>query len=124
MSEQIVKVPDETHPITIERNHRRVIVVAAGKVIADSERALTLREAGCPSVFYIPRRDVAMATLQRSTTGSYCPYKGEAIHYGIRDEGRPSADVAWLYDAPYWAVAELENHLAFNPTGVDRIEVR
>ncbi len=124
MIEQTIKVPDEEHPISIERKHERVVVVAKGKVIADTERALTLREADYPSVLYIPRRDVAMGTLRRSKTASYCPYKGEASHYRIGDDGQPDADVAWTYDVPYWAVAELENHLAFNPTHVDRIEVR
>jgi uncharacterized protein (DUF427 family) len=123
MNEQSIKVPDEGHPITIERNPRRVVVFARGKVIADTERALTLREADCPSVLYIPRRDVAMGSLQRSGTASYCPYKGEASHFSIGD-GKRRGDAAWAYDAPYWAVAELENHLAFDPEIVDRIEVR
>jgi uncharacterized protein (DUF427 family) len=123
MNEQTIKVPDEGHPITIERSPRRVVVFARGKVIADTERALTLREADRPSVLYIPRRDVAMDALQRSRTASYCPYKGEASHFSIGEGGR-RADAAWAYDAPYWAVAELENHLAFNPEIVDRIEVR
>ena len=124
MIEQTIKVPDAGHPITIERNPQRVVVFAAGKVIADSERALILREADQASVFYIPRRDVAMDALQRSQLASYCPYKGEASHFGLSDGARRGDDVAWTYDAPYWAVAELENHLAFNPSGVDRIEVR
>jgi uncharacterized protein (DUF427 family) len=124
MNEQSIKVPDEGHPITIERNPGRVVVFARGEVIADTERALTLREADHPSVLYIPRRDVSMGALRRSKTASYCPYKGEACHFSIGDEGRRPGDAAWAYDAPYWAVAEIENHVAFNPELVDRIEVR
>lgn len=124
MIEETIKVPDEGHPIAIEHHSRRVVVFVAGKVIADTERALSLREADHPSVLYIPRRDVAMRALQRSRTASYCPYKGEASHFSICDEGRCSEDAAWAYDAPYWAVAEIENHVAFNPDLVDRIESR
>ena len=124
MIEQTIKVPDEGHPIAIERHSRRVVVFVGGKVIADTERALTLREADHPSVLYIPRGDVAMRALQRSRTASYCPYKGEASHFSICDEGRCNEDVAWACDAPYWAVAEIENHVAFNPDLVDRIESR
>jgi uncharacterized protein (DUF427 family) len=107
----------------IELHPQRVVVSAGGKVIADSNRALALHEAGGPSVLYIPRRDVAMHALQRSGTASYCPYKGEASHFSISEEGRRREDAAWAYDAPYWAVAEIENHVAFNPQLVDRIEV-
>jgi uncharacterized protein (DUF427 family) len=124
MIEQTIKVPDARHPIAIERHSKRIVVFAGGKVIADTERALTLREADHPSVLYIPRRDVAMHALQRSSTASYCPYKGEASHFSLRDEGPRSEDAAWAYEAPYWAVAAIENHMAFNPERVDRIEVR
>ena len=124
MIEQTIKVPDEKHPIAIERTLERVVVFARGKVIADTERALTLREADQPSVLYIPRRDVAMQALRRSRRASYCPYKGEASLFSICDEDRCSEDAAWAYDAPYWAVAELENHVAFDPKRVDRIEIR
>lgn len=124
MIDQTIEVPSEGHPISIVRSPGRVVVFVRGEVIADSERALTLREADYPSVFYIPRRDVAMGSLRRSKLASYCPYKGDASHFGIGDGGSSGADVAWSYDAPYWAVAELEGHLAFDPACVDRIEVR
>ena len=123
MIERAIKVPNAEHPINIERNAGRVRVLAGGQVIADTRRALTLREAGHPSVLYIPRHDVVMGALQRSNTASYCPYKGEADHYRIREAGGGDAEVAWAYSAPYWAVSELENHIAFDPSGVDRIEV-
>ena len=122
MIELAIKIPNAEHPISIERNAGRVRVLAGGKVIADTRRALTLREADHPSVLYIPRHDVVMEALQRSNTASYCPYKGEADHYRIRDAGSDSA-VAWAYSAPYWAVSELEDHIAFNPSGAARIEV-
>lgn len=66
MIERTIKAPDEKHPIAIARHRERVVVFARGKVIADAERALTLREADQPSVLYIPRPDVAMQALPRS----------------------------------------------------------
>jgi uncharacterized protein (DUF427 family) len=53
-----VKIPGPDHPITIERHHARVIVMAGGQPIADTHDALTLREARYPAVLYIPRHDV------------------------------------------------------------------
>lgn len=59
-------MPGVDHPITIEWNQRRVTVSIGGKIIADTERALTLQEANCPTVQYIPRDDVNMADLAPS----------------------------------------------------------
>jgi uncharacterized protein (DUF427 family) len=40
-----IKVPGPNHPITIERNPNQVVVSVAGRIIADTRDALTLREA-------------------------------------------------------------------------------
>src|ERR1700741_1747161 len=45
MTDKQVKRPGPDHPITIARNPARVVVTIAGKVIADTRAALTLREA-------------------------------------------------------------------------------
>jgi uncharacterized protein (DUF427 family) len=52
-----IKIPGPDHPITIERNPKRVVVSIDGRVLADSRDALILREAGYPAVQYIPRKD-------------------------------------------------------------------
>jgi uncharacterized protein (DUF427 family) len=48
---KIIKIPGADHPITIERNARRIVVVIAGRVVADTQAALTLREAPAGSVY-------------------------------------------------------------------------
>lgn len=65
MSEKTIKIPGADHPITIERNPKRVVVTLDGNLIADTTDALTLREAKYPPVQHIPRKDVAMETLER-----------------------------------------------------------
>ena len=49
------KLRGPDHPITIEKNPARILVSVAGRVIADTRDALTLREASYPGVLYIPR---------------------------------------------------------------------
>src|SRR5438309_3184545 len=61
-----VKIPGPDHPITIERNPARVIVSIAGRVVADTREALTLREAAYPAVQYMPRKDVDTELLDRT----------------------------------------------------------
>ncbi len=119
-----VKIPGPDHPITIERNSERVIVSVAGRVIADTREALTLREAHYPAVHYIPRKDVDMTLLARSDRSTYCPYRGDASYFSIPVGGERSIDAVWTYETPYAAVAGIEDHLAFYPDRVDTIEIR
>ena len=119
-----IKIPGPDHPITIERNPRRVVISVAGRVIADTRDALTLREAAYPAVHYIPRKDVNMALLQRTDHSTYCPYKGDCAYFSIPLGGERSTNAVWTYEAPYDAVAAIGNHLAFYPDRVDAIEER
>ena len=60
-----MKTPGPDHPITIAANPNKVRVVFAGQVIAETNRALTLKEASYPPVQYIPREDARIDLLQR-----------------------------------------------------------
>jgi uncharacterized protein (DUF427 family) len=124
MTDKPIRIPGPSHPISIERNPARVVVTLGGKVIADSTEALTLREASYPPVQYIPRKHVDMAALERSATGTYCPYKGDAAYFSIPAGGARSIDAIWTYEAPFDAVAEIKDHLAFYPDRIDAIEER
>lgn len=124
MTAKPMRIPGPDHPITLEHNSVRVVVTLAGKVIADTTDALTLREARYPPVRYIPRKDVDMAALVRSSTTSYCPYKGDAAYFSIPLGGDRSTDAIWTYERPYDAVAAIKDYLAFYPDRVDAIEER
>jgi uncharacterized protein (DUF427 family) len=110
------------HHITIERNPNRVRVQFNGIVVADTTRALTLKEAGLPPVQYIPREDADMSLLERTSHKTHCPFKNDASYYTIRAGGRTAENAVWTYEDPYPAVAQIKNHLAFYPNRVDRIE--
>jgi len=66
-----VRIPGPDHPITITANPRRLVVSVAGRVIADTRAALTLREATYPPVHYIPRKDADMSLLERTDHATY-----------------------------------------------------
>jgi uncharacterized protein (DUF427 family) len=117
-----IKLPSADHPITIEPSPARVVVSVAGRIIADTRAALSMREAAYPAVLYIPRRDVDMAQLQRTDHATYCPYKGDCAYYSIAAGGARSTNAVWTYEAPYEAVAAIKDHLAFYPDRVDAIE--
>jgi uncharacterized protein (DUF427 family) len=112
------KIPGPEHPITIEPAGTRVVARVGAQIVADTTRALTLREAGYPPVQYIPLEDVDQTLLTASATQTYCPYKGDASYYSITaDGGRP--DAVWSYREPYDAVAAIAGHVAFYADQVD-----
>ncbi|WP_322015202.1 DUF427 domain-containing protein [Paraburkholderia sp. J12] len=122
-SAKTVKIPGPDHTITIEPTGSRVVVKAGGRVIADTHRALTLREASYPAVIYVPREDADMTLLARTDHATYCPYKGDCAYYSIVPAGERAVNAVWTYEAPHAAVAEIKDHLAFYPDRVDSIEV-
>jgi uncharacterized protein (DUF427 family) len=121
MTSKTIKLPGPDHPITIERNPARIVVSVAGRLIADTREALTLREASYPAVQYIPRKDVDMSLLERTDHVTYCPYKGDCAYYNIPAGGQRSANAVWTYELPYAAVGGIKDHVAFYPERVDAI---
>jgi uncharacterized protein (DUF427 family) len=101
--------PGSDHPITITPNPNRVRVVLGGVIVAETTRALTLKEADLPPVQYIPREDVRMDLFDRTHHASHCPHKGDATY-------------AWSYEQPYPAAEPIRDCLAFYPSKVDAIE--
>jgi uncharacterized protein (DUF427 family) len=109
-----VKIPDAAHPIAIRPTGSHVTVRLGGTVVAETDRALSLAEASYPVVQYIPLDDVDTSLLERSTSQTYCPYKGDASYYTVRtQDGRTETDVIWTYEHPYPSVAEIAGHVAF-----------
>jgi uncharacterized protein (DUF427 family) len=117
-----MKLPGPDHPITITRSSKRVRVSFAGKIIADTEKALTLQEASYRPVFYIPRGDADMSALTRTDHRTHCPYKGDASYFSIAAGGRKAENAVWSYEQPFPAMAEIKEYLAFYPDRVDKIE--
>ena len=117
-----MKLPGPDHPITIARNGRRIRITFAGRIIAETTQALTLREASYKPVHYIPRGDADMSLLARTTHSTYCPYKGDASYFSIGVDGRKVENAVWSYEHPFPAMAEIKDYLAFYPSRVDAIE--
>jgi uncharacterized protein (DUF427 family) len=114
--------PGPDHPITVERWPGHVAVRSGSVVIAETDRALELREANYPAVFYVPMGDVDQHLLRPSEHHTWCPYKGEASYYDILDGdgGTDLTAAVWYYDDPFPAVADIMGHVAFY---ADRVTV-
>ena len=118
-----MKLPGPDHPITITANTKRVRVTAGGVVIAETTRALTLKEARYPAVQYVPREDTHMELLTRTARTTHCPYKGDANYFSINANGKSIENSIWTYETPFPAMTEISGHLAFYPDKVKIEEV-
>jgi len=107
-----------TH-IDIKPEKKRVRVTFRGEAIADTADALALKEGSYPVVYYIPRKDVKLERLERTTHSTHCPHKGDASYFSIK--GGP-ANAVWSYERPKDGVAAIREYLAFYPDKVDAIE--
>ncbi len=118
-----IRIPGPDHPITISPAEGKVRVTVAGRIVAESTRALRLEEKGHPLVYYLPRNDAHMSLLVRTNHFTYCPYKGDCAYYSIPIGGAKSEYAVWTYEWPYEAVSSIKEYLAFYSSRVDAIEV-
>jgi uncharacterized protein (DUF427 family) len=110
------------HRITTKPAGVRVQVKLDGQVIADTTEAIELHEPHvghvvAPVVYYIPRKDVKMERLVRTSHETTCPFKGQASYYSLK--GGPENSV-WSYERPYDEMLAIKELLAFYP---DKFEI-
>jgi uncharacterized protein (DUF427 family) len=122
MTAKQILIPGPDHPITTETNQSRVTVTVAGHTIADTHRAVTLRESTYPPVHYIPIDDVDPAVLEATDHATYCPFKGDAAYYTLRVGDQVLENAVWTYPMPYEAVSTIAGHVAFYPDRVELVE--
>ena len=113
-----MKLPSPDHPIAIAPAKGRVVVRFAGEIVADTTTALELREASYKAVLYIPRGDARLAHYTRTAHSTHCPYKGDASYFDLAAGGSQVPNAVWSYEAPFPAMAQIKEHLAFYPNHV------
>ncbi|RMD64360.1 MAG: DUF427 domain-containing protein [Alphaproteobacteria bacterium] len=99
--------------ITIEAFGPRVRATFNGATVADSTRALVLRERGYPPRIYFPPGDVDMGLLRPTRHTTHCPHKGDAAYWTLRVGDREVENAAWSYPHPIDDVAAIAGHLSF-----------
>jgi uncharacterized protein (DUF427 family) len=111
------------HRVETKPASARVQVLFKGEVIADTREAVEMHETKegsviAPIVYYIPRKDVKMERLARTSHTTHCPFKGDASYFSLVD-GPENA--VWSYEQPYDEMQAIKERLAFYP---DKLEVR
>ena len=62
------KIPGPDHAITVEPTSARVVARVGGRIPADTDKALTLREASYPAVQYAPLAEVDQDVIRYTET--------------------------------------------------------
>jgi len=112
---------DYPRPPRVEPSRRRVRVIFAGEVIAESDRALRVLETASPPTYYLPAEDVRSELLRPSPVGrrTFCEWKGLASYLDVVVGDRVAAEAAWTYGTPNRGYSELTGLIAFFPGRVD-----
>lgn len=110
-----MKTPDAEHPIRVFLASGRWRVRYANQVIADTDAAMILEEAGHEPVVFFPRPDVETGYLSRTDFTSHCPYKGDAVFFTLLRHGEFAENAVWSFEEPYPAVEQIAGMLAFSP---------
>jgi uncharacterized protein (DUF427 family) len=106
------------HWMHAEQSPRRVRVVFGGATLADSKRAVLLREAKRLPVYYFPKEDVRSDLMQPSG-GSKDEYKGDAAYWTLRAGEKTARNAAWSYADPPAACAAIKDLFAFEWNAMD-----
>jgi uncharacterized protein (DUF427 family) len=88
-------------------------VVVGGVTVADSTSAVRVLETSQPPAYYVPPADVDLDLLHRSTTLTFCEWKGLAHHASIRVGDLLVVDAAWTYPDPIAEYEAIRDRWAF-----------
>ena len=105
--------------VDLEPSDESVRVRIGGELIAESDRALVVRETKHDPVTYVPLEDVRQELIEPTSHTTFCPFKGDASYWTVRAGDRVEENVIWGYADPFEQVAGLKGYVAFYP---DRVE--
>lgn len=105
-----------TDHITLTPAEGAHVVRAGDIVLGTTSRAIELREGGYRPVLYVPRADIDMSKLERTTRATTCPHKGVANYYSVATPAGHLDNAVWTYETPKAGLEGIAGHLAFYPS--------
>lgn len=110
---------DYPRPPRLERDGRRVQVIANGITVGETDAALRVLETASPPTFYLPPGDLRMEHLVPSSGRSMCEWKGPAHYWSVRVGDVYIADAAWSYPDPFPGFEPIAGYLSFYPAKLE-----
>lgn len=106
-------------PAVVEPTPRRLRVVLADRVLAETTRGFRVLETSHPPTYYFPPDDVALAYLRPVQDSSRCEWKGDARYFDVVVGDRVASAAAWSYPHPSATFRRIKNHIAFYAGAMD-----
>jgi len=108
------------HYAVIDEYYRKLTLKYQDEIVADSERALILKEVGksvYDPVFYFPKEDIKVELEKEPQRKSFCPIKGDATYWNLKEN--PTDDYfAWSYEESLPKTKKIEGYIAFNQANI------
>ena len=121
LSSEKVADPATDYSIEIRPSRHRVRVEFNGAWVANSVRALEVRETRLAPAYYFPPEDVRMDLLEHTAYQTHCPFKGNATHWTVSVGDEVSENAVWCYEDSDADGASLRGMLSFYPDRVSAI---
>lgn len=113
--------PNPYHRVDCRPTRRGLTVALDGVTLVDTEDTVIVFETSLAPRLYVSRGQVRTDLLQRSSTTSYCNYKGYATYWSAQVNGTAVEDVAWSYDNPLPESLPIKGHFSFDAGRVQLI---
>ena len=111
---------DYPRPPAVDPTSSVIRIEHAGRVVAETKRAIRVLETSQPPGIYLPPDDVDLELLAPSPEHTFCEWKGTASYLHLVVPGAaPVVDAAWTYPSPSPRFATITGYLAFYPQWVD-----
>ncbi len=113
MATETVHNPAEPrHFMRVKPARSHVRILHAGKVLAETDRALYVTEVGRDmheTALYIPPSDISPELAIVPGKTSHCPLKGEASYLALPNE----PPIAWCYGTTFDFASAIKGYVAF-----------
>jgi len=110
---------DYPRPPRLESCPRRLRVIFAGVVIAETRRGYRVLETSHPPTYYFPPADVRMEFCIPGPLQTFCEFKGYAQYFNLVADKQTAVNGAWCYPEPTPAFAAIAGFMGFYPGRVD-----
>jgi len=97
----------------------RVRVEFGGEMIADSSRAMLLRDSPVLLHYFFPREDVRMDLLQPSDHSTHSDWRGDTRHWTVEAGGQRAENAAWAFKSAPEGRPDTEGFLSFDWHSMD-----
>ncbi len=111
--------PDDV--LYVERTSRRVRVIFADEVIADSTDVRLLHPPGRTPTYLFPRRDVHIGWFEPSERRRFDPGMGEGTYWNVSVGNRTAEQATYSFEDPSSSASQIAGLIAFDWDSMDAV---